>query len=128
MKFSPCHPERKYYAHNLCKMCYDAKRLRAMDREKYYSQHILGRTLRRHRLTVEGYENLYYKQKGLCLICDIPLLKHGSKTHVDHNHATQKIRGLLCTNCNTGLGLFSDSTSVLYRAIKYLQERGSACG
>ena len=51
-----------------------------------------------------------------CAICSI-----GGKLHVDHDHATGKIRGLLCRGCNMGLGNFRDSTVYLNRAIEYLK-------
>lgn len=41
--------------------------------------------------------------------------------HLDHCHITGKIRGFLCSNCNTGLGLFKDNINLLESAIKYLR-------
>jgi hypothetical protein len=43
---------------------------------------------------------------------------------VDHNHATGEVRGILCTNCNSGIGKLKDSPSVLEAAIAYLTSRG----
>ena len=74
------------------------------------------------------YENRYNKQKGLCAICakDILLLgnqKTQSKVAcVDHNHFTQKIRGLLCKDCNIGLGMFKDNPILLHNGALYLQK------
>ena len=45
---------------------------------------------------------------------------NGFDLAVDHNHKTGKIRGLLCRKCNTGIGLFQDSTELLAKAIEYL--------
>lgn len=59
------------------------------------------------------------KQK-LCAICHSA---PRSRLHIDHNHKTGKYRGLLCDNCNLGLGHFKDSPALLSKAINYLKER-----
>jgi hypothetical protein len=41
-------------------------------------------------------------------------------THIDHNHITGKVRGGLCNNCNTGLGMFNDNRNLLIKAAEYL--------
>ena len=61
----------------------------------------------------------YALQEGRCAICRVTPTR---RMHVDHNHATKALRGLLCTKCNTGLGLFGDSVTNLNAAITYLQE------
>ena len=70
-------------------------------------------------LTPEEYEKLYDKTNGKCYIC---LESKDYYLHVDHDHETGKIRGLLCNNCNRGLGLFKDSKDSLLRAVKYLDK------
>ena len=70
-------------------------------------------------LTPEQYDELYSKNNGKCHIC---LEKKDYYLHVDHNHSTGEIRGLLCNNCNRALGLFKDSKESLLRAIKYLDK------
>ena len=69
-------------------------------------------------ITVEQKNEILFNQKEMCAICFCKLSITGS--HVDHDHLTDKIRGLLCSNCNTGLGLFKDSEVNLQNAIKYL--------
>ena len=64
------------------------------------------------------YDTLFKKQGGVCYICGNPPGK--KKLAVDHNHVTGKIRGLLCNNCNRGLGLFKDNGKLLARALIYL--------
>ena len=68
------------------------------------------------------YEQLHTLQNGKCKICDSPSLKR--KLAVDHCHDTGNIRGLLCENCNRGLGVFNDNVSTLTKAIQYLNESG----
>jgi len=43
--------------------------------------------------------------------------------HVDHDHITGKVRGLLCSPCNTGLGMFQENAQLFLKAIQYLAER-----
>lgn len=56
-------------------------------------------------------------QNGLCVICLIP---QETDLVVDHDHATGKVRGLLCSKCNKALGLFLDHHEVCLRASNYL--------
>lgn len=71
-----------------------------------------------------NYVALYEKQQGLCRICDKPMLLYESDklqvAHVDHDHVTGVVRGLLCHFCNSGLGYFKDNQTLLQRAIDYL--------
>lgn len=71
-------------------------------------------------LTSEQFEELKLKQNFACAICSNEL-EPGRRTHIDHCHATGKVRGLLCENCNRGLGMFKDNKSYLENAIRYLQ-------
>lgn len=71
-------------------------------------------------LTVEQREQMHQDQGGLCSICKTQLTI-GVNTHTDHCHNSNKVRGLLCGNCNRGLGSFKDNTGYLMEAIKYLQ-------
>ena len=66
-------------------------------------------------ITLTEYEEMYTKQNGKCAIC----FKSMDKLHVDHCHETKRVRGLLCGNCNRGLGLFKDNFYYLDRASEY---------
>lgn len=69
----------------------------------------------RYRLTVEDRDALLEKQGGACAIC-----REVKKLHVDHCHTTKKVRGLLCMDCNTGIGKLKDSKELVARALAYL--------
>lgn len=79
--------------------------------------------LKKYGLTPECYSTLYEKQGGRCAICGTTEQKGGRfKTFcVDHDHETGRVRGLLCYDCNFGLGKFGDNISHLVAAIHYLQ-------
>jgi hypothetical protein len=59
-------------------------------------------------------------QDGVCKICSKPPLDNPYLC-VDHSHITGRVRGLLCTRCNTGLGQFEDDPELLMAAYKYLK-------
>jgi hypothetical protein len=78
--------------------------------------------LRRYGLTVEIYETMLAAQGGVCKICGGgPNGKAVGRLHVDHDHATGRVRGLLCYLCNKMLGLARDRAEVLDRAAAYLR-------
>jgi len=69
-------------------------------------------------LTIEQYDIILESQNGVCKICGGANPKRFA---VDHDHKTGKIRGLLCSMCNGGLGLFRDNIDFLKKAIEYLK-------
>lgn len=69
------------------------------------------------------YDKMLKDQNNLCAICRLPE-PSGRYLAVDHCHTTNKVRGLLCINCNNGLGRFKDNVLALEKAIKYLQTGG----
>jgi hypothetical protein len=82
-------------------------------------------------LTLEQYAVLLEGQDGLCAICHRKeWALHLGKVKplaVDHCHETGKIRGLLCSACNTAIGKFEDRIDILVSAQKYL-EKQACCG
>ena len=74
-----------------------------------------------HGITLDEYNAMFDRQSGKCAICkdDFPD-RHGKSIHVDHDHATGAIRGLLCRQCNLMLGHARDNKAVLAGAIDYL--------
>lgn len=79
-------------------------------------------------LTIEDVEIMLKNQNCKCAICGQEMFLHGTSVdknkiaHVDHNHETGEIRGLLCDDCNTGLGKFRDNEEYLINAISYLNK------
>jgi len=76
---------------------------------------------RKYNLTEGEFYELFDKQDGRCAICHVEM----DKPCVDHDHKTGRVRGLLCTQCNTGLGMFKDSIRNLASAIVYLEDNGA---
>jgi hypothetical protein len=72
-------------------------------------------------ITPEGIAVLREAQCGRCAICSEPLTK-GHGCHVDHDHVTGKVRGLLCGKCNTGIGMLHDSPALVAAAFGYLSK------
>lgn len=70
-------------------------------------------------ITLETYKQLVIAQAGLCLICG---KTEKRRLAVDHDHVSGKVRGLLCGNCNRGLGLFKDNPRLLANAIAYITD------
>jgi hypothetical protein len=79
--------------------------------------------LKKFGITLEEAEQILFKQGNLCAICKDPIEdKRGFYPHVDHDHLTGRIRGILCFRCNAGLGAFKDDPRRLLAAIQYLSQ------
>jgi hypothetical protein len=70
---------------------------------------------RRYGITAEQADQMLAEQGGLCAIC-----LEAPAQHVDHDHRTGRVRGLLCFNCNGALGQFRDRADLMMRAFVYL--------
>jgi len=82
--------------------------------------------LRRQGCSPAEYERLLNQQEGRCAICRAPeghrsCRRKSCSLAVDHDHTTGRVRGLLCNNCNRGLGRFKDSIQLLKAAVRYLK-------
>lgn len=107
--------KQKWYKEN-------KKDIQMRQKEKYNYDDNRKYSLKAHYgLTPDDYTRLFEKQDGKCAICKTPQEKLSSRLHVDHDHKTGKIRGLLCQKCNHGLGQFNDNPKLLHMAIKYLK-------
>jgi hypothetical protein len=88
--------------HHVCKDCRKERKL-----------------ISQYNLTLREFTAMQAEQGGMCRMgCG----KVGS--NVDHCHATGRVRGLLCSNCNTGLGLFNDNPELLRLAARYVEVEG----
>ena len=121
-------------------MPYVNKTKQADYQKTYYTKHrekILQRHQERYAKNINGKKDSYYlKEYGItysdflylkgqdhnkCAICGTPSCPSGRELSIDHNHITGQIRGILCMDCNTGLGKFKDSIDLLQQAKDYLQ-------
>lgn len=67
---------------------------------------------------MEEYHALLIKQDYVCAICG-----ELTKLHVDHSHVTNKVRGLLCHNCNVAIGHLKDDPDIIKKAYEYINQR-----
>lgn len=77
----------------------------------------------RMKLEPGTYQRMYDAQNGKCAICAGARLSTGKfRLHIDHCHDTGIIRGLLCHNCNVGIGNLRHDENIMHRAIDYLKK------
>lgn len=98
-----------------CKPCHNARgrevRLRLHGGSREY--HLR----RRYKIGQAEFDAMLAAQGGKCAICEAP-----NPEHVDHDHLSKEVRGILCFNCNTGLGHFKDNIANMHKSITYLRE------
>jgi len=124
----------KLYLHSSCQNCNQINLNKWIENNKeHYLKvkkegqnkfHHSCRKYERRGITKEQYEQVFKLQEGKCAICKSPP-KDTHDLAMDHNHATNEFRGLLCKECNRALGLFGDNIEVLTNAVLYLKQRGS---
>jgi hypothetical protein len=108
--------------HSFCKKCYLAQcRLwgeKNIDKRRAYSR----QSFRRRKFGIESidYLRMLQEQEHRCAICGCEPKR---RLDIDHCHASSEIRGLLCSNCNNGLGRFKDSPELLMKAAIYLAKK-----
>ena len=94
------------------------------NREKYKNNPELykeRRIIYKYGITYKDKEEMYMSQDSRCLICDnqFPI----QELHIDHNHNTNEVRGLLCPQCNTSLGLLKENINTLMNMISYIEQK-----
>lgn len=95
--------------HGWCKQCSD-RRTTENTRKRLFG------------VTPKDIAELYMKQSNACAICGVPQSMQKRRFSLDHCHATNKVRGLLCTSCNVLLGCVQDNPDVLKKAVVYLRK------
>lgn len=108
------------------KLYHQNNRERVLERERnrYHSDknHSRDKHLRkRFKITLEQFNKLLEQQHGVCAICGGPPVM-GQSLHVDHDHQTGQVRGLLCGRCNTGIGLLGDTEAGISKALEYFRK------
>ena len=101
------YPSGKVTVQSRCKSCQGKQRV------QYYKPN--EKTRQQLKISDQFYEELMKNEH--CNICG----KELERKCIDHCHETKKIRGVLCHNCNTALGLFKDNIKVMRKAINYLE-------
>ena len=108
----------------MCRRCNAASNM--VRRQKMPKEELSGRARRaslksKYGITPEDYDAMFDSQSGRCAICGTDRAGgSGDRLHVDHSHETGEVRGLLCGNCNRGIGHFKDSPDTLREAADYL--------
>jgi hypothetical protein len=111
-------PRRRWRLENPGKYAALQRRSKASPR---YKRSLRQAHLRRkYGITIEDYEAMLAAQGGECAICGAPE-PDGASLHVDDCHDSGDVRGLLCFNCNAGLGMFDHEPGRLARAAAYLR-------
>lgn len=76
--------------------------------------------MKKYAITEVQYDEIFKRQQGRCAICKCQ--QHFQRLAVDHDHRTGMVRGLLCVQCNRGLGRFFDSPVRLRTAAEYIEK------
>ena len=76
---------------------------------------------RNYGITLEDYDRMLQDQGGACMVCltTAESQRYG-RLHIDHDHETGEVRGLLCHHCNTALGLLNEDVSRMAAMIAYI--------
>jgi hypothetical protein len=93
---------------------------------KTHTGQVRARNIKKRGLSCQEFSSMVEAQGGRCLICnkkpDVNAASINYRVlHIDHDHQTGKVRGLLCSNCNKGLGFFHDDPTLLVAASTYLR-------
>lgn len=113
---SQCKECKRAYSREYDRNREDKARVLALKRARAFEK-LYGIAYEDKRLLLEA-------QSGKCAICEKLLAWDSTDAHLDHNHATDEIRGILCMDCNHGIGKLKDSPEIVMKAYGYLMEKG----
>ena len=109
---------RQHYADNREARIASSRRWQAANPDKVSDSYRRHNLWRWYRMTVEEYDVMFERQDRKCGVCrcsEVPAKHHW---HVDHNHSTGEIRGILCSNCNLMIGHAKDNPDTLLAGIR----------
>lgn len=146
-----CHPDYQMYCKGMCRNCYEKRlretnpsynkrqqensknwHLKNKDRKREYDRvyvmfkpnkaesKFFNYIKNKHGMTKEQYVALVERCDNKCMICNRPPYD-GKRLHLDHNHTTGKVRGLLCTRCNWYLATIEKDETILNKIKNYLK-------
>jgi hypothetical protein len=113
---------RRFYERHRDKILKKGNRDYALNREAGIVRSRRSFLKRAYGITLEEYQAMLVAQDNKCALCGDEFDGDSLKACLDHCHTTGKNRGLLCSRCNWGIGLFKDSTERLRKAISYLEK------
>jgi hypothetical protein len=90
--------------------------------KKYENNIKLKGSNKRHAWVLRKIQNLFQEQGGLCPICSLPLPEDPTKWAWDHDHVTEKGRGLTHRGCNVFIGFLERHPGIIERSLKYLED------
>lgn len=108
--------QKAYYDANRDELLANEKAWREANPEKLRD----GWLVKKFGITAAEYDQMVMARCGSCDICGEPATPRKKSLAVDHDHDTGAVRGLLCSNCNTGIGNLRDDPELLNRAVAYL--------
>lgn len=132
-RFRAAHPE-ECRARARARLERDREKIKAQRRARYWANpekfreqgrrqrkpiYNVTARVKKYGLTVEQYQALLAAHNGKCAACGDDF---GKRNHIDHCHTTGVVRGLLCNNCNLGVGHFRDDPRRLESAARYLRK------
>jgi hypothetical protein len=112
------------YSCKSCSCLRDKKFRDSMDADERRRRNRESNLQQAYGLTTEACDDLVSSQEGRCAICTVVLSTTTKGPCVDHNHNTGEVRGILCSNCNRGIGLLNDNPALLISAAEYLNANG----